>query len=478
MGQMDGLFISIPVFLAEKPHMKTAISLPEIVRQTNAFSKKYRPGCSPKMLDSNPRALFLHYNVKCNKSDSDPGGHDVRVQFDVTHVQESQQAKDLDVQVSCSCPAFLYWGAQWNLHQRDGLLGTPRPQLVAPTERLDLRGNYVICKHIYSVFERILPSVQHNIVKLLREREVLRNKQKMKETPQRLKDKQDKMKQKHEFEKVRGEEDEEVKQKMIDSLKEEEEARLLHEQQLENQGVPGETGAEEAGDQDLPAWLQPRQQKEEAHPGDDDVKSLQELTKGEEQKIKELHKQRKPHTHKGLPYEIKEGLDPADLEEKEEDEGWQGQRVSSKAAAALGEIEPRDKVQFGGDLAAAEPKSLGTVLEIRPNRKEPWKSIVKVDWEKPPIGIQEIYIGRLRPANQMGLFAAASIVVPGIGKLEKGLDVIAVTTSGNLRRGKITSIERDSKNVGYSRVALDDGSAHRADMIRLPQRNLFAGRKN
>ena len=53
------------------------------------------------------------------KEDSDPAGHDVRVQFDVTKVEETQNAKDLDLQVSCSCPAFLYWGAQWNLHHHD-----------------------------------------------------------------------------------------------------------------------------------------------------------------------------------------------------------------------------------------------------------------------------------------------------------------------------------------------------------------------
>src|SRR5271157_6228363 len=163
--------------------VKTAISLPDIVRQTNAFSKKYRGGCSPHLLDSNPRALFLHYNVKCSKEDSDPAGHDVRVQFDITKVQETSQAKDLDLQVSCSCPAFLYWGAQWNLHQRDGLLGTPRPLLQAPTERLDLRSNYVICKHCKAVFERILPSVQHNIVKILREREVKKREEELKGQP-------------------------------------------------------------------------------------------------------------------------------------------------------------------------------------------------------------------------------------------------------------------------------------------------------
>jgi hypothetical protein len=43
--------------------VKTAISLPELVRQTNSFSKKWRGGCQPRLLDSNPKALFLHYNV-------------------------------------------------------------------------------------------------------------------------------------------------------------------------------------------------------------------------------------------------------------------------------------------------------------------------------------------------------------------------------------------------------------------------------
>ena len=201
------VYITIPLSAAvsvydEDRKVKTAISLPELVRQTNSFSKKYRPGCAASLLDSNPKALFLHYNVRCNKTDSDPAGHDVRVQFDVTKVQETQKAKDLDLQVSCSCPAFLYWGAQWNLHQRDGLLGPPRPELQAPTERLDLRGNYVICKHIHAVFERILPSVQHNIVNILRQREVERKKDELDKTPERLQKEQEKMKKRKEIEKI------------------------------------------------------------------------------------------------------------------------------------------------------------------------------------------------------------------------------------------------------------------------------------
>ena len=289
--------------------VKTAISLPEIVRQTNAFSKKYRGGCQPRLLDSNPRALFLHYNVKCNKEDSDPAGHDVRVQFDVTKVQESQKAKDLDIQVSCSCPAFLYWGAQWNLHQRDGLLGPSRPLLQAPKERLDLRGNYVICKHIHAVFERILPSVQHNIVNILRQREVERRTKEMEKTPERLQKDQERMQKKKELEKIRKTKNKEIKQKLLDALKHEEEARMLHEQELEEQApepgavertepATGEHAAPKPTPADLaklPKHYQPAEETELA--------DIEELTSEEEKKIEEQHRKGEPHLHKGLPYE-------------------------------------------------------------------------------------------------------------------------------------------------------------------------------
>jgi hypothetical protein len=308
-------FITIPLsatawIAGENRQIKTAVTLPELVRQTNAFSKKYRPGCSATLLDSNPKALFLHYNVKCNKEDSDPAGHDVRVQFDVTKVEETQQAKDLDIQVSCSCPAFLYWGAQWNLHDQDALLGPSRPKLQPPSEQLDLRANYVICKHIHAVFERILPSVQHNIVNILRKREMERKKLELDQTPERLKKEQEQMKKQKEKEKIRKTKDTEVKEKLIESLKNEEEARMLHEQDLMNQG--GEPEAVERTEpatevHEAPATpaVKPRQH---GVPEVQEFEDIGELTRNEEAKIEQLHKEHKPHVHKGLPYdETEEG---------------------------------------------------------------------------------------------------------------------------------------------------------------------------
>jgi hypothetical protein len=307
--------------------VKTAISLPDLVRQTNAFSKKYRGGCQARLLDSNPKALFLHYNVKCNKEDSDPAGHDVRVQFDVSKVQESQQAKDLDIQVQCSCPAFLYWGAQWNLHQRDGLLGPSRPLLQAPTERLDLRGNFVICKHIHAVFERILPSVQHNIVKILREREKERKKDELDKTPERLEKEQEQMRKRKEVEKIRKTKNKEIQDKLLEALRKQEEARMLHEEDLEDQGAGPE--ADEVERTEPATEVKPRTMgvPNESRPTpttlpeeseQQELEDIGDLTTQEEQKIEQLHKEHKPHEHKGLPYE-----------EEEEGEGWQGERLSS-----------------------------------------------------------------------------------------------------------------------------------------------------
>lgn len=293
--------------------MKTAISLPEIVRQTNQFSKKYRGGCMPRLLDSNPKALFLHYNVKCNKEDSDPAGHDVRVQFDVTKVEESQKAKDLDIQVQCSCPAFLYWGAQWNLHQRDGR--PARPELQAPKERLDLRGNYVICKHIHAVFERILPSVQHNIVNILRKRRVEENTRKMDQTPERLQKDKEREEKRKELEKIRKTKNKVIKQKLLDALKDEEEARMLHEKDLDEQVPEGgaiERSEPATGDHEAPEESKPKPQPDKRLPKhympqeEQELADIEDLTSQEEEKIEQLHKEHKPHLHKGLPYEEEE----------------------------------------------------------------------------------------------------------------------------------------------------------------------------
>lgn len=226
-----GTWISIPLSLTNPPFTKVAISLPELIRQTNAFSVKRRAGCEAKLISSKPKELYIAYKVTCHENYSDPKGHDVQVQFDLSQVEKTQDARQIDVRVSCSCPAFLYWGAQWNLHQRDGLHGEARPLLQAPTERLDLRGNFVICKHVKTVFERILPAIQHNIQNIVRKRQVEMNKKRLEEEiptekGKRLQDRQEEMRKRKEIDEIVKSTDPEKQKEMIDDLLEEETDKL------------------------------------------------------------------------------------------------------------------------------------------------------------------------------------------------------------------------------------------------------------
>jgi hypothetical protein len=207
------------VALGKGAEAKFAATVPELIAQTNAFSTKNRPGCVAKLLDSNPKELFLHYNVTCNLKISDPAGHDVKVRFDLSQVTDESTAKNLEVKVSCSCPAFVYWGAQWHTHQRDSLEGEPRPLLAPPTERLDLRGHFVICKHCATVFERILPSVQHNIIKIIREREVERRKPTLPPTKERLLKEQERSRKRQEIEKKRRDQNKRIEEKLLEGLR-------------------------------------------------------------------------------------------------------------------------------------------------------------------------------------------------------------------------------------------------------------------
>lgn len=224
---MDWIRFTLGDYQRPNSH-KIAISLPELVQQTNSFSVKNRPGCVPTLLNSKPNQLYLKYNVTCHLKSSDPAGHTVQVQFDIDKVEETHNAKDLDIKVTCSCPAFLYWGAQWNSYQRDALFGEPRPLLQAPSERLDLRSHFVICKHCKAVFERILPSVQNNVNTILRQRDVEKNKEKL-EPSERLKKKQDEMKKRH-----KPTPEEKTEQVVLEGLGELEAEKLLKEQELGN----------------------------------------------------------------------------------------------------------------------------------------------------------------------------------------------------------------------------------------------------
>src|SRR5208282_3255265 len=197
----------------------------------------------------------------------------------------------------------LYWGAQWNLHQRDGLEGTPRPQLKAPTERLDLRGHFVVCKHVYVVFKRILPSVQHNIVKILREREVQKKTEEGgPEVPERLQKEQEETKKRQELEKIHKIKDKKLQKEMLDALRQDEEAKMQEEQEVPEQ--PEEIEREEPAT--LIEEIEEQEPKPPEHMPEMEQNTLRDLYKEDianrRKEHHEIEEEGGLHVHEGLPY--------------------------------------------------------------------------------------------------------------------------------------------------------------------------------
>lgn len=138
---------------------KVAFSIRELVGLTSDFSLKHAtPDCTARVIRTEQSKFLFVYNVTCQESYSDPRGHTVRMKFDLKRLKATGSVDDLDVRVSCSCPAFLYWGAQWNLATGDALYGAPRDKFQAPTD--PERYKFVICKHVKIVSDRITPALE------------------------------------------------------------------------------------------------------------------------------------------------------------------------------------------------------------------------------------------------------------------------------------------------------------------------------
>lgn len=58
-----------------------------------------------------------------------------------------RDAVKLHVRVSCTCPSFLFWGAQYHAVMKDYLYGGVRPKFSPPKQR-DPHGTFLVCKHI------------------------------------------------------------------------------------------------------------------------------------------------------------------------------------------------------------------------------------------------------------------------------------------------------------------------------------------
>lgn len=58
-----------------------------------------------------------------------------------------RKTSQLHVRVSCTCPSWVFWGAQYNAFMNDYLYGPIRPKFAPPKKR-DKGGKFLVCKHV------------------------------------------------------------------------------------------------------------------------------------------------------------------------------------------------------------------------------------------------------------------------------------------------------------------------------------------
>lgn len=147
-----------------------AISLDELISSKSKLNKNSLNCRTGTVKTPGQSDQTYVYNVVCSEKDSKKGGHrvSIEIQGDPTQVEDK---KELEVKVNCTCPAFVYQGAEYNLHKQDALLGTARGNLQAPKVRDPVRVNYG-CKHIFASIRRLLdtfkmekPLTEHDLEK-------------------------------------------------------------------------------------------------------------------------------------------------------------------------------------------------------------------------------------------------------------------------------------------------------------------------
>lgn len=133
-----------------------AISLDEITSSKSRLDKNSL-NCSTSGSDNFVDNTYV-YTVTCGEKESKVGGHKVSIHLldDPTQLEDKSKLK---VQLNCSCDAFLYQGAQYNLKQKDALYGDSRGELVAPKVRDPVRVNYG-CKHIFAAVRSLLDKLR------------------------------------------------------------------------------------------------------------------------------------------------------------------------------------------------------------------------------------------------------------------------------------------------------------------------------
>lgn len=124
-------------------------NLNELMQFTSALSTKYEPGCSTSLKRSMKGHNRYTFHVKCGEKWSDPAGHTVKVKF----IKRGNRVDPLkcEVKVSCSCPFWVYYGADWKAQKDKYIDKKQGPGTKPEVHALD----NMICKHVAACIDEI-----------------------------------------------------------------------------------------------------------------------------------------------------------------------------------------------------------------------------------------------------------------------------------------------------------------------------------
>ena len=139
---------------------KFSMSLFSLLTATNQGMKTRAQRCKARFKSFDKDEMRWVYHVTCTGPKSNPSGYLVEVKI-VTEPwlgskHKPQSFKEVDVQVTCGCPAFMYWGPERNSILEDynlpPLKGTAEP----PRRNLRFRDgspwtSAKLCKHLVEV---------------------------------------------------------------------------------------------------------------------------------------------------------------------------------------------------------------------------------------------------------------------------------------------------------------------------------------
>lgn len=151
-------------FLDRHTHrQKIALTLKELVRETNRGMKERAKRCKARYKGLDKKTMTWTYHVAC----SDGAAHGYIVKAKIVSEpwlgkkQKPSDFSQVDIQVSCTCPAWVYWGPERNSivneYNLPPLQGTGAP----PKRNLYFRSgepftSALLCKHALETASHLL----------------------------------------------------------------------------------------------------------------------------------------------------------------------------------------------------------------------------------------------------------------------------------------------------------------------------------